>query len=110
VPFIPFRPLQPRLISPQPDAHVGGQATIEGYTEPYAQVQCTLTWGAAGAVGPNGLGGVTHLTLDADGLGHFLSAPVQLGGPADGPVTYSLSAVAHQDTRQSPPALVTFAR
>jgi hypothetical protein len=99
--LIKFRPLQPHLISPSPGSHAGGQVTIEGYTEPYATVNCTIGAQPAG-------GWSTAVTLYADGEGHFLSNPVQLGGA--GAVTYSLSAQASQDSRQAPPATVFFAR
>jgi hypothetical protein len=108
VQFLKYRPLLPRLVSPAPGAHVGSQATIEGFTEPYAMVTCVVA--AASAGGGTIPSWSTQLVLYSDGLGHFRSDPVQLGGPADGPVTYALSAVATMPNIKSGPAVVQFAR
>jgi hypothetical protein len=105
--LIMFRPLQPHVIAPTPGAHAGGQATVEGYTEPYATVNCTL---AAQAPALAGAGWSAQLTLYADGDGYFLSDPVKLGGPDGEAVSYSLTATASQDTRQSKATTLSFVK
>ena len=113
VAFARERDLTPVLVRPTQNAHVGQTVVVEGSTQPFAQVDCTITWRGVLLGLFQATGQVTQARLTADEQGHFQTHPLSLEIESLGAtsnLTYVLKCTATAGGRTSDTVTVTFAR